>query len=386
MKKIFKRYLIVLTSLITFISILFGMNSTVLAETLSVINTTITRMATIPNVKVGGVNCTNIGGLSVASNDSNKRLYVVKSNENEVESVLYFYANYDNISDNMDNSNNSNYGICKIRGLIGHANAMTLDDNYIYITCWKQIKKDDTTEEIAKKEKVKNKILRISRNEIWSMYKNRNGTNMGTIDSNNMHNSVIFTAKKLDSNGGYEDYTLAIRSITKYKNNGEFIIGRGVHNGCWCFTTAKIVGNRFVVSTTTEDIFKVEIDKSDWTNQDIGYSPSNGLFLPCWDKNGSKVENIIYWVKLNSLSGENRVYKNDGSCKYRKISVKKVNNTIEKWEVESISFDNDNDMIVSANVEDNKDPHVYKDGVFKIRRKTATSGGSYKFLGSNIDK
>lgn len=375
MKKNFKKYLIVLTSLITFISILFGMNSTVLAETLSVINTTITRMATIPNVKVGGVNCTNIGGLSVASNDSNKRLYVVKSNENEVESVLYFYANYDNISDNMDNSNNSNYGICKIRGLIGHANAMTLDDNYIYITCWKSSDSDAGS---------RNDILRISRNEIWSMYKNRNGTNMGTIDSNNMHNSVIFTAKKLDSNGGYEDYTLAIRSITKYKNNGEFIIGRGVHGGRWCFTTAKIVDNRFVVSTTTEDIFKVEIDKTDWTNQDIGYSPSNGLFLPCWDKNGSKVENIIYWVKLNSLSGENRVYKNDGSCKYRKISVKKVNNTITTWEVESISFDNDNDMIVSANVMAKNGE--YTDGIFKIRRKTATSGGSYKFLGSNIDK
>lgn len=376
MKKNSKKYLIVLTSLITFISILFGMNSTVLAETLSVINTTITRMATIPNVGSGENKCTNIGGLSVASNDSNKRLYVIKSNSGQNKAVLYFYANYDNISDNMDNSNNSNYKVFNINGFAGHANAMALDDNYIYITGWKQSGDSISSTEF---ENAKNTIVRISRNLIWSKYKgNADGDKKITAKE-----CEIFTAKRLNDSGEYVEYNRSIKSITKYKNNGEFIIGRTQDDNILTFTTAKIENNMFVVSRDSKDIFTVEIDKNTGIGQDIGYSPSNGFFIPRWNDT-SKVENTIYWIKLNSLSGENRVYKNDGNSKFRKISVKKVNNTIEKWEVESVAFDNDNDMIVSANVEAKNGE--YTDGIFKIRRKTATSGGSYKFLGSNIDK
>ncbi len=371
MKKGFLKAIVISVAIVSTVAGTFNSS----AATSLTIATQTERIADVENVNYNGEKCENLGGLSVTSNDSKNRMYVVKSSNAENETVLYFYKNYNDTSD---------YGTIELSGAIaGHANAMAIDDNYIYIAAWHYNSGYDSA---------KNDIVRISRNTIWSLYNGTSGTAKGKLTSSSS-GVTTFSAVKYE-NGTYVDYDVAITAITNYKENGQFIINylggqSSDETGVLKFTTASISSGRFVVSTSASDVFTVQTGLTNTTSQDIGYDSSCGLFIPRWlpaESDGSRVKNSIVWVKLNSLSGSNRVYNKDNS-QFRIITVNKSASIFVNYEIESISISAENEMYAGINTVTVSDSSKYNvDGIIKIKRKTATSGGSYKFLGSNIDE
>ena len=383
MKKtnLIKKTLICMTA----ISMIGSMLSAYAAAPTLNIYTTNERIVTVNPAKYNGLTCSNMGGLSVTSTGSTKRMYVVKSHKDEQEAVLYFFKNYDEL-DSLNNSKNE-YGKIELKGLVGHANGMAIDDNYIYITCWRKE---------ASTHPSRNDIVRISRDRIWSMYKNRSSENLGTLKPGDK-GCTVYSAKMRSSSGQLVEFDEEITAITKYKNNAQFIISYKVKEkdennytrGRFAyFTIASISNNQLVVSQSATDCFKVDTGLVNSTAQDIGYSPSQGLFIPrliAAESSGIQVLNKIVWIRLDSLSGSNREY-NRNNSRFRYINVSKSENNFELFEVESVSFDNNRELIVSANTAPiGEENEKYIDGVFRIRRKTPVDG-SYKFLGSNIDK
>lgn len=372
MKKVkkFKKLAVMLISVLTVSSIMFTMNTSVLAATLPDLASNATKVVSIPTTKYNGVKCSNIGGLSVVSSGSNRRMFVVKSNKYEIESVLYFFVDYNNTA--------SNFGKFELRGIVGHANAMAIDDNYIYITCWKYTDKESPAN---------NDIVRISRSKLWSMYNAKTGIEKGTLTANS-DGVTIFNA--VTSSGA--NFNKPITAITKYKENGKFIINNdSLDSDDIEFTTASITNGQFVVSESAADIFTVNTGLTDTTAQDIGYDPQCGLFIARWlwkdgKSDSLKLQNRIIWIKLNSLSGNNRVYTKDNS-KFRYIIVNKNEADLTSYEVESISFNINHEMYTSVNTETSSTSSQYtSDCIMKVQRATATSGGNYKFLGTTISQ
>ena len=366
--KKYKKQFSIMLSLLILSSIVFTMNTSVLAAVLPDIATTTTHVTNIVNHTYGGESCSNVGGLSVTSSGSNKRMYSLKASNEQNEAVLYFYANYDNITSN-------NYGRIRLSNLVGHANGMTIDDNYIYITAWNSTGNDPGA---------KDDIVRISRTTIWNLYNNKDDIDKGTLNQNSA-GVTVFHAVDSDNN----DWDKRIYGITKYQGNGNFIINDGVattENGVQVlkFTTASITNNKFVVSTDPADVFSVNTGLSGTTGQDFEYSPSCGLMIPRWHDgdNSTKMNNTIVWIKLNSLSGNNRVY-TESNSNFRHIIVNGDSTKFSKYEIESISFDNDNELYASVNLY----PYTYsRECIIKIQRATATSSGTKLFLGTSINQ
>ena len=105
------------------------------------------------------------------------------------------------------------------------------------------------------------------------------------------------------------------------------------------------------------------------------------------DENGEKkvkfaptTKNVIIWIRLDSLSGENRVYINDNSS-YRIINVNKSSNIFKYYELESVSIGSDNFMYACVNVllSDSSYKDYKRDPIIKITRPDGS-----KFLGINI--
>lgn len=109
------------------------------------------------NNEVSKVRINNIGGLSVGAKNG---LYAIKSNEKNHVSVLHYYKNID--------SGGITQKIFFADDLLGHANAMAIDDNYIYITMWQRFDNE------------KSHILRILRSDInnakWKEFENPSET------------------------------------------------------------------------------------------------------------------------------------------------------------------------------------------------------------------
>jgi len=358
----------IMLSLLTLSSIIFTMNTSVFAAVLPDIATTTTHVTNIVNHTYGGESCSNVGGLSVTSSGSNKRMYSLKASNEQNEAVLYFFKNYDNITD-------SNYGRIRLSNLVGHANGMTIDDNYIYITGWNSTGNNPDA---------KNDIIRISRNTIWTMYNAKEEIDKGKLTASS-DGVTVFSA--VDSNNNVWDKR--IYGITKYQSNGNFIINHGLattQNGTQVlkFTTATITNNKFVVSTSAADVFSVDTGLSNTTGQDFEYSPACGLMIPRWHdgSDSTKMNNTIVWIKLNSLSGDNRTY-TEANSNFRHIIVNANPSQFSKYEIESISFDNDNELYASVNLY----PYTYsRECIIKIQRATATNSGTKLFLGTSINQ
>ena len=338
------------------------------------ISTATTRIASVPT---GSTQCGAMEGLCVTASGSNNRLFVVKINESLDRVMLYMYKDYTT----MSNSSDDDYGRFTLDGFAGHANGLAVDDNYIYITCWYRTNGANST-----------KIARISRSKLWSMYKATSSVDKGTITSSTDGCTIL---SSFYSDGSAYDKT--INAITYYKN-GKFIINYDAKsseryytssNKVLYYTTAEVQNGKFVVSNSPSDVFCVDTGFSYSVGQDIGYGASNGFFIAQWlgntVDNTNMTKNKIIWIKLNSLSGDYRVYTADNS-KYRHINVNKSTSIFTQYELESVSVGSDNCLYANVNtgIVSGANPNYAIDAVIKIERKTPVNN-STKFLGNNID-
>ena len=355
-------------------------------------------IASLADQTFNEVEYTAVGG--IATGKYRTSMFVLKSEKKttsytEQKAVFFDYPNIE--------SNTTDPHIYLLP-YAGHANAMTIDDNNIYICGWTKIENNVGNQ---KNNTYNNWIIKIPRNLFSSFRKLDNGDTLPKDNKNTTAvegYSILYPqVKVIDANGAvtYEKYKNVINAITLHNDNGEFIInyplkGRGYDKA---FTTAKLETDSagstyFVVSEDPEDIFVVEnnVQYQNATDQDICYSPGHGLFVPKWygkkyKEDGTTVseyynetKNVIMWADIDG----DFEYKNIKGVNYRyytpdKINVNKTsekNNSgqqiYNKFEVESIAFTVDGDMLFSSNI-DSINGTV--DSVFKL-----THDNGQKFL------
>ena len=314
-------------------------------------------------------------GLSVTASGANKRLFVVRVSQNNTNATLYMFKDYTTMS---NNNNAGNFGTFNLPNLVGHANGMAIDDDYIYILR-------------GNNENFIPEVVRIKRSHLWSMYNDTDAVNKGTLTINPGKVDIL-TAEYSDGTQFNVDVTKAkdadkIHAITYYKD-GKFIIKTTktiddeTNTHYLNFTTAEVVGNKLVVSKSASDKFQVVFDTTLTHGQDIGYDPDCGLFIVT--SVDDSVYNNIVWIKLNSLSGENRVYTTENRD-YRIIRVNGDPNVFGIYELESVSIGSDNFMYASVNGVAAGDNNTYLDEIIKIERSIIVDNTT-KFLGNNIRK
>ena len=279
------------------------------------------------NTGSGTVTSTNLGGISVGA--ANNRLFAVKSNSGEEVATLYYYNNiYDS---GFANGTKKPKRIVFTEGLLGHANAMAVDDDYIYVTMWQ------------KNGSEKNSIIQISRKAISLLADEAvvSKTKKTVKDSNGDSIAIYKTFTPKYSDG--KDYTKSIASITRYSYNKDagitkFIIGYGYTSDrkTLNFTIATLQDGKFTVS---RDYFVVNnsLGKSSDTMQDIFYDSAYGLLIPIWV---SGTSNRVLCADIraikNNTSGETLTFD-----PYKILSVTKSkdnNGTLTQFEMESIAF------------------------------------------------
>lgn len=333
------------------------------------INASTTRIASL-KLGYGGTQ-----GLSVTSSGANNRLFVVRVSDTNTNATLYMYKDYTTMS---NNNNAGQFGTFNLPNLVGHANGMAIDNNYIYILR-------------GNNENFIPEVVRIKRSHLWDMYNDTDAVNKGTLTINPGKVDILtaeysdgtqFNADVVDADDADE-----IHAITYYQD-GEFIVkttrtGNSILN----FTTAKVVGDKLVVSKDASDKFQVVFDVTGTRGQDIGYDPDCGLFIVISEKGAPY--NKILWINLND---NNRVY-TQGSSDYRIINVNKSPDIFKTYELESVSIGSDNHMYASVNTvvageytPGNSDyPQYETDPIIKIERPTDIDRDK-RFLISTFDQ
>ena len=292
-KHYLKKILCVFLSAITILTIAFGGNTLAFADDLT---TTIWRkpdykkVVEVPSYKFDERPTTNLGGMSAGT--ANNRLFVVKSVTNdkyepytETEGVLYYYSNIYNPS-NVKHIRFTN-------SLLGHANSMAVDDNYIYVTMWQ--KKDGGE---------KTRILQINRKAISALPENKTISSAAYV-----HEGIKVCTRFYPKNPDGTKYETPISSITKYSYDSvnkktTFIIGAGNYDNRRILIYKKAVldhnTNVITVLDTTYYIKNTALDTGKGvTQQDIFYDKEYGLFIPEWHgSTGNRLDNSIMQVDL----------------------------------------------------------------------------------------
>ena len=317
---------------------------------------------------------TAVGGLAVGT--SKNRLFVLKSGNSDQNTVLRYYSNaYD-----MDAKPTM---IQFDDGILGHANGMTIDDNYLYITMWKATGDLNNTEI---NNSYNNSIMVISRHaiaEISKYYKDNPNESMIHVKLKNatnprfyvkLGNTKMFIGRAFSPirSDNMQPYTYRIASIARYsydKTNKKlkFIIGctdelkkNGMEN---------VIGYKFmtfgyndesdkkmIVSEDDDDTFYIEKNNvkyyngnemtnfdlsSNCTFQDIYFGYKEGLYIPVW-KSTTPTTSYIFKVKL-SKAQKSPIY-NYKKATFHSLTIldhsstKYNGKTITQYEVESMAF------------------------------------------------
>ena len=299
---------------------------------------TIKTIFDVPDNRYNGYNSTNLGGISVGT--ANNRLFCVKSNGYEQIGTLYYYNNiYDS---RFKNGTKSPKKIVFTDGLLGHANAMAIDDSYVYVT----MAQKNGTEKTA--------ILRISRLAISAL---KDGDVVSktrtTVKDDTSGNTIkIYTVLRPKTTSG-ANYTKSISFITRYKSNKntgvtKFIIGYPNGKQKLGFTFATLSGDNFTVSTSKDDVFYVNNPYAKSANdtgvviQDIFYDAYYGFFVSMWmyKDNSPRISvntlNYVLRANIKNLSTAN----NRTLDPVDKVIINKPtdhNGTLTKFEIESIA-------------------------------------------------
>lgn len=374
MKKYLKKALICTLAIIMFIpSACLTSMAAFKVETISELKTT--KIASISDYPFENVNYYAMGGFGIGKLKNS--MFVLKGSSNEQMAAFYYFPEIDEPD---------RYGVYRLR-YAGHANGMAVTDKYIYVTGW--VSNADNKGVGNQEHNVNNNwIIKVPRKTIAAMGLTKTGAKIPKDDYDTeeeegfsvMHPKV----KTVNSDGSvtYSPYTRTITAITKYKSNTSFIIRYKLTTDYYGFTKAKIETYNgkeyFVVSESLNDIFVVKNTMSlkSAVLQDIFYSEENGFFIPAWyggadNKNNSyynPAKNIILWANIDGNSYTNvtigkKVYK---AYTPAKISLN-MGSSYSLFEIESLAFDLNNDLLFSSNVKVGSNPET--DSIYKLTRK-----------------
>lgn len=303
MRSFTTKFLSVFLSILTIITVAFGTNAFAYAA-----DATTSTKVTLDYKKVVEVAnynlATNIGGM--AAGTANNRLFVVKScNDNKTNDgknyeklgTLYYYSNIYNPS-NVKRIKFTN-------ALLGHANAMAVDDDYIYVTMWQEQAGGEKT-----------RILQINRKAISALPDGYTVTSASQV-----YNGIKICTRFYPKNPDGTKYTAAsITSIAKYSYDATnkkttFIISAGNYDNrnVLIYKKAILDHNTNVITVQNENYFiknpttlTIRGTAKSVTIQDIFYDKEYGLFINIWhgkDNNYGgetfKRNNSVLQVDLN---------------------------------------------------------------------------------------
>lgn len=296
-----------------------------------------------------------VGGISVGT--SNNRLFTLKAKEGTVNtSVLYYYSNL--------YSSAAPKKIVFKDNLLGHANGMSLDDNYLYVTCWKNDTHDASTN---------SSIMRISRSAIAAM-KDKDDVKLSDSSSktnininmtiNGKSYNVLKEIKPKKQDGSlYKGHIKAITRLNYNKTNAndpivKFIIDYDLSKSSLSlpynnseglmYTVATLRNGQITVSEDEKDMFFVRTNDvlyrengtgllqtlSYNTRQDIFYEPGYGLYIPVWDTQ-VRAKSIVLRVDMTPFnSSHSGVMELAPST----VTVFDFSAYCTKFEIESIAF------------------------------------------------
>ena len=295
-----------------------------------------------------------VGGISVGT--SNNRLFTLKANDEKFQvSVLYYYSNL--------YSSAAPKKIVFKDNLLGHANGMSLDDNYLYITGW-QISKDSN---------VKTRIMRVSRSAIAAMSDKEEVKLSDSSSTTNINVNMTIKGKKynvlkeikpLKQDGSlYKGSITAITRLNYNKTNAndpivKFIIDYDLSKSSLSlpynnseglmYTVATLRNGQITVSEDENDMFFVRTNDvlyrengtgflqtlSYNTRQDIFYEPGYGLYIPVWNTQ-VRAKSIVLRVDMTPFnSSHSGVMELTPST----VTVFDFSAYCTKFEIESIAF------------------------------------------------
>lgn len=296
----------------------------------------------------------SVGGISVGT--SNNRLFTLKANDEKFQvSVLYYYSNL--------YSSAAPKKIVFKDNLLGHANGMSLDDNYLYITGW-QISKDSN---------VKTRIMRVSRSAIAAMSDKEEVKLSDSSSTTNINVNMTIKGKKynvlkeikpLKQDGSlYKGSITAITRLNYNKTNAndpivKFIIDYDLSKSSLSlpynnseglmYTVATLRNGQITVSEDEKDMFFVRTNGvlyrengsgtlqtlSYNTRQDIFYEPGYGLYIPVWNTQ-VRAKSIVLRVDMTPFnSSHSGVMELTPST----VTVFDFSAYCTKFEIESIAF------------------------------------------------
>lgn len=296
---------------------------------------------------------TSMGGVSVSA--SGNKLYVVKGgSENDQIAVLYYYSDYTDLSTRKT--------IFFRQKILGHANAMAIDDKFIYVTRWCTNGTNGSS------------IVRISRKAINELPDNAHVTSFNQVTSNNT--TVCFKVPVYTSSDKSTLYTGAITAITGYKYNSKNRITRFIINYPSANTSTSrgyIIanlnsGSMYVYDNESRIIRVKNPYPNNWMGntsphyQDIAYWDRYGLFVSVYynKKNAdgtteSSTDNVILNYDINSSDPDaDRTYSPTHSIEISR-DVDEFGRELKQYEIESLSFtnmdspDKNHQMLLSTN-------------------------------------
>ena len=348
MKTKIKKTISIILSIITVSTIVFGNNIFAYAslgnyhyttdDGLSIYTEQIVPNGSVTNSSGDTYTATSMGGISVSA--SGNKLYVVKGGSlNDQIAVLYYYSDYTNASTRKT---------IKFRQkLLGHANAMAIDDKFIYVTRWCSNGTNGS------------KVLRISRKAINELSNNSQINNTNAKTSNGT--TVCFDVPVYTKSDKSQTYTGKITAITGYEYNSndritKFIIDYPSANTSTAkgYIIANLNSGCMYVYNQPNKIIRVKNPYGSSFNgyniphyQDITYWSRYGLFIPVYynkkDANGNNVSsksNVILIYNLNNPNNDSNGELNPNHSIEINREKDENNRILAQYEIESISFTN----------------------------------------------
>ena len=292
----------------------------------------------------------SVGGITVGT--ANNRLFALKAKEGDVrKATLYYYSNIYS-SSTPKQIKFHNY-------LLGHANSVAPDNDYLYVTGWQQ------------EGPYKNRIMRISRAAISACPNNYtvnynsstdwtpDGVNIvRNIDGTNYNILKEIRPKKADGS----NYTYEIRCMTRFHydttnnivkffidynptdtSNLPFNLNQGI-----AYTVATLQNGVLTVSEAPKDIFFIKTSGIQYTvgnsntinnlsyttKQDIFYEPNYGLYIPVWNSNSATISIVLRVNMSPYLQTHTDTLLIDPS----KLTVFDFSGTDTQFEIESLAF------------------------------------------------
>ncbi len=327
---------------------------------------------------------TSVGGLAVSSN--NNRLFMLKarSSDDQVTVLRYYNNAYDTTGTPvMINFND---------GILGHANGMSIDNSFLYVTMWKRV---NTNTNSIVGNTYNNSIMVISRSAIakvanyYSSHPNASTIEVNVADKIGpryyiyLGSSKVFIGRvfvPIRSDNG-QPYTYAIASIARYSYDEpakslKFIIGcraefqeeynnyNGIAYKFMTFGYATENDKKMIVSENKNDTFFIDTSNVKYNGpngvstftfsnschfQDIFFGKNQGLYIPVWDSTTPK-KSYIFKVKLSqadaTISNDFKV------AKFYSFTVLDRSNdpNCERYEIESMAFLKRNQNMENDNI------------------------------------